>query len=391
MIFWILHITALGLASFLSFRKLKCPFPSAVFWLGLVLKLTAGIILGLIFYEYYGSGDTIYFYDLATGKKQFNLENQPRTAFFIAILKPLARLTNGSYWIASLWLSFINFIACWYAVSILSELYPKIKNLIAASLLFIPSIVFWSSGVMKDTLAFAALVSSVAIIINFYKRGFNSIVNFILLILAAFILLKIKHYLLITMLLFGGALASFHLLNKINGRIKWFLAITVFSIALVSTQFVHPYLKITRIAQTIYENNQVIIKKSNQEDQLAITINDPSFLSVLEKVPKALHYGLFRPSILDNTMPLGWIHKIENLILTVLIFLSLLLFIKKKPVVDWPLFSVSILCIILLATLLPLTSPNLGTLVRYKNAFLPFLFIISGILPYKFFSSKTNE
>ncbi len=391
MIFWILHIITLGLIAYLSFRKLKSSFHPVVFWLGMLLKLTAGIILGHIFYEYYGSGDTIYFFDLANNGNQISLPNQPRTSFFVSALKPLVWLTGGSYWIVSLWLSLFSFLACWYATILLVEVFPFQKNLVAICLLFIPTIIFWSSGVMKDTLSFAAMVASVTVLVKFHKHGYVSIQNMVILLLSSILLFKIKHYLLIVLLIFGGALVANWLLNKIEGRVKWILTIAVLGLALVSTQLIHPYLKITRIAQTVYENNQAIIKNTNPEDQLDLVINDAKLVSVLREVPKAIHIGLFRPSVIDNTVTMGWIHKIENLILTTLIFLSLLLCFKLKPTIDWPLLSISISCILLLAIMLPLSSPNFGSLVRYKNAYMPFLFMLSGFLPYTYLTSKSSE
>ncbi|WP_436515567.1 hypothetical protein [Ekhidna sp. To15] len=390
MTYWIIHIVIIGLLSYLLFRNLKSDYPLLIFWTALVAKLIAGIILGLIFYDYYGSGDTITFFEMAKSNGSENAENQPRTQFFVEFIRPIVQSSGGSYWITSLWVSFISFVAIWNAVIIFSKLYPKIKILFAASFLFIPSIVFWSSGIMKDAITFAALISIVAVALKFHNGVKLSVRDLLLLLIGAFILLKIKHYIFITSLLFCGILLSNFIFRKTEGTIKWYITLITIVAVFGMTQIIHPYLKVNRIAWTLYENNQAINQKSDS-NQLDIVIEDDSWYSVLNEIPRALHAGLLRPSILDKTPVWGWIHKVENLILTMSIFLSLLLYVKLKPKIDWPLFIATSFCILLLATLLPLSTPNFGSLVRYKSTYMPFLFLISSILPYQYFSTKSSE
>ncbi|WP_370089525.1 hypothetical protein [Ekhidna sp.] len=391
MIYWILNIALLAGFSYLSFRLVKSTFNPWVFWIALGLKLTAGLILGLIFYEYYGTGDTITFFEAA---KSFNLENlngQPRTQFFILILRPIVLITGGSYWLSSLWLSFISFVASWYAVIMMISLYPNLRAIISISFLFIPSVVFWSSGIMKDTIAFAALSIIVSLLLVLYERFKIRTVQLLILIIASYMLYQIKHYLFITSLVFAGGLLASMLFKKIKNQWRWIITLSIFIAALSATQFIHPYLEVDRIPWTLYENNSAILEKSDPEDRLNIVIENDSWSAVISEIPTSLHAGLFRPSIFDQTPVWGWVHRVENLILTSLIIMSILLYFKQKPKVDWVLFCSALACILLLAIMLPLSTPNFGTLVRYKNAFMPFLFLISSILPYQYLTSKTSD
>ena len=388
MTYWIIHIVAIGLLAYLGSRYLVKEFPKTIYWIGLSLKLTAGVVLGFIFFDYYGSGDTIRIFEAAKSNGSA-FQNEPRTLFFIKLIKPIIYLSGESYWIASIWLSFIGFLGCWYATEILSRFYTSIKYVIATCLLLIPTVVFWSAGLMKDTLTFAALAMAVTLVIKLYKESRLSILDMLLLTINVFLLFKLKHYLLITLVLFSSVLIATMLLKRIKGKWKWPLASVLFLVLISSTQFIHPYLTINRLSWTLYHNNQTFYKKG--ATQMDIVIEDESRISVLKEVPKALHAGFFRPSVLDQTPVWGWIHRIENFILTVLIFLSLMLWIKLKPKVDSPLLTAAIICILILAVALPLSSPNFGSLVRYKNAYLPYLFLICSILPYQFLTSKSTE
>ncbi|SNT10903.1 Predicted membrane protein [Ekhidna lutea] len=390
MITWIIHIIIISSLAFLVFRKLKTSLPTWMFWIGLVMKISAGFVLGWIFYEYYGEGDTISFFEMAKSFDDFATE-EPRTQFFIRILTLLVYLSGGSYWITSAWLSFISFTAAWYATSQFSKAFPSIKVLTASCFLIIPSIVFWSSGILKDTLAFAAMMVLIAAILKWYKRINITVYDFIIAVISGYLLFHLKHYLIITCLIFGGLLVSVSLIKKVKSRWKWIIAAMVLALSLISTQFVHPYLKVEKLSWTIYETNRTILEKSDLEGQLDIEIKDASILAVIKEVPKALHAGLFRPSIYDKTPIWGWLHRIENFILTILIIMSVSLYFKRNPPVDTPLFVSALCCILLLAIMLPLATPNFGTLVRYKNAYMPYLFLICSILPYHYLSSKTKE
>lgn len=383
------HVLLLVFLSYLSFRFIKSDLNPFIFWIALILKLSAGIILGFIFYEYYGSGDSITFFESAKLAK--SIENQPRTQFFIALLTPIVSLSGGSYWLTSLWLSLISFLASWFATITFIRIYPNLKVIILASFLFIPSIVFWSSGIMKDTLAYGAVMILVSLILKLYKQYKLRPIEILLILFASFILIQIKHYLFITLLLFGGILISILIFRKLSGKFKWVLTIVIFTTSILATQFIHPYLVLDRLPQTLYENNAAILEKSDSNSRLDIVIENDFWNAVIQEVPKALHAGLLRPNLTDSTPIWGWIHRIENFIVSLLIIMSILLCFKLKPSIDKPLLIAALVCILLLAIMLPLSTPNFGTLVRYKNPYMPYLILISGILPYKYFTSKTTD
>ncbi|WP_424963613.1 hypothetical protein [Ekhidna sp.] len=390
MMYWIIHIILLSLLAFVVFRFVKTGLPNWMFWIALCMKLAAGVILGLIFFEYYGSGDTINFFEYAKNSHLYNGDNQPRTQFFVLLLKPFVTLSGGSYWITSIYFSFISFTCFWYGSKILIAFYPHLKWVITVSLLFIPSIIFWSSGIIKDSLASAALIILVTSTIKVYHGRKINLLDAVLIVVSAFLLYKIKHYLLITFIVFGGVLFALMLFKSLSRKWK-FTSFLIIIVAFFTTQFIHPYLEIDRIPWTLYQNNSAIIEKSDAEDELDIEIQSDSWSEIWSNVPKALHAGLFRPSIYDHTPFWGWLHRAENLVLTILILMSFLLWLKEKPTVDWPLFIASVCGILLLAILLPLSTPNFGTLVRYKNAYMPYLFLISSILPYQYLASQREE
>ena len=404
MICWVINIAILVVITLLTLRAIKGGLSHSIFFSGLSIRFIGGISAAFIFLEVYRSSDSVTFYEIAgslleqyslgsiiKGDFEFeNLENQPRVLFFIRVLSFFLFVSGGSYWITTLYFALFSFICSWYFIIEFIKLYPKQKVVVTSCFLFIPSVVFWSSGILKDTLAFNALLILVIQVLKINRANKFFLAEILFGILSVVILLKIKHYLLIAFLLFSGLTFGILVFRRLKGALKWGLSLLVLVIFFFLSQTIHPYLKVQRIPQTIFENNSTINKRTSSEKQVGIIVADPTWRSVLTQVPYSLFTGLFRPTIFDKTPTLGMIHKIENLILLSLFMFSILLIIKEQPHFNWPVLAPSVLCICTLATLLALTTPNLGTLVRYKNAFMPFLFLITSTLPYKYLTSTTE-
>ena len=389
MMYWIIHSILLLSLSFQVWKYSKNDFPHWVYWSGLCLKLSAGVVLGFIFFDHYGHGDTITFFEAARDPGHMVQVDQPRTEFFIKLIAPLVKLSGDSYWITSLWLSFLSFCSCWYLIIVLTNLYPSSKYLIGCCFLFIPTVIFWSSGMLKDTIAFSAVALIVAVAQKFYHKRKIRLTQLILLIISGFLLIRLKHYLFIVSLIYGGILLSITLIRGLSTKWKWGLILLTALTVTLGSQTVHPYLKINRLAWAIYENNQAITQKTEPAKQLDLVIESDSWWSVIQKVPLAVHIGLFRPSFIDKIPKWGILHQIENFVLSVLIISSLILILKNRSLgTDTPMVLAAIFCILILATLLPLSTPNFGTLVRYKNVYYPYLLLLSSILPYEYFTSK---
>jgi len=290
MIYWFVHIFILGTLAWLFYRKFHSGFSLWVYASALLMKLLAGIVVGLIFINYYQQGDTIVFFEKSQviaslpfteylanlfSPSNYLTTGQPRVLFFTKFLSFFTLITGESYWISSLYLSTISFFSSWYLVVTLAKQYKHLKEVFIVCFLFIPTIVFWSSGILKDSLSFSALSYSVTLIIKLHKKDRVLIQEWLLSIIAIFMLYKVKHYLLIALILFVGLLIFCTLISKPKLSTK-IVATVIMTAALLATQLIHPYLKFDRIALTIYENNHTILAKSDSENRLHIAIDAPT-------------------------------------------------------------------------------------------------------------------
>lgn len=400
MIYWVLNLLFLIGVIYAAFRYITTDLSSWIFVSSLALRIMASIAAGLIFLEVYPSSDSISFYEMAQALlKQHTLWDilagkvavpsvNPRVFFFVKVLSVFVFLAGGSYWVAGLYFSVISFLSSWYFVCEFRKLFPSLGSVVTICFLFIPSIIFWSSAILKDTIAFTTLLMVICSVLKISKGKPLSAVEILLSSISIFVLFHLKHYLLITALLFAGLTFSIMVFTKLKSPLKWILSILIPVVFFLATQFIHPYLKVNRIAQTIYENNKTILEKTENGSHLGITIKNNEWISIVQQIPAAVYTGLFKPTFFDPTPNLGLLHKFENTLLLSLLMFSLLIILKKRPSFSWKELVPGIVCILMLATLLALTTPNLGSLVRYKNAFMPFLFLFSAILPYRYLTSE---
>jgi len=151
----------------------------------------------------------------------------------------------------------------------------------------------------------------------------------------------------------------------------------IFLITCLAATFAHPNFSLTQMLDVLISNNLAYLKFSNPDDVIHYFDLKNTWLSIVFNSPWALVSGLFRPFIWEANTFLKFAVSIENLVLLVVTIMSLrsLLFdLKKSP------HRILILAIVVYAAslciFLAISTPNFGTLVRYRVGFLPFLLII---------------
>ncbi|MEM9339761.1 MAG: hypothetical protein AAGA66_13580 [Bacteroidota bacterium] len=390
MTYWIGNIIFILLLSYFLHRHVFSDLNALVYWSALGYKLSAGIVLGLVFMYEYGSSDSFTYFKF--GKEILSgghiAINQPRVTFFSTCLVPLIWVTGGSYWLTGLYLSCISFYSYCYFVGRFNRLFPGKELIVTGIFLFMPTVTFWSSGVLKGTLTNASLVFLVSITLSIYQKRKINGAQIILALGSLVLLFNIKHYLLIAYVSFIGGLTAICLTRRMGKLTRWPMAVGIVCLTLFLVQNIHPYLTLGRLSQTIYENNQAILKNTESEKRVDLEIAKPDVSSVIRVIPKSIYTGLFRPAIHEKVSPWGLLHQIENFLLATLTIFTVLLVLKDKAKIDWQLIGPAAFSILLLASLLAMTTPNFGSLVRYRNAFLPFLFLMVSILPFQYLLHK---
>lgn len=385
--------------------KREDAFLQKVYWPALFFKLLCGIALGLLYRYYYTVGDTYgYFHDgarlaklahsdfslyvefLWKGTKKYAIWHElnfqrPRATFMSKIASVLCLLTANNYWMVSLYLSFVSFIACWYLVKQIIRIHASLVLPAVVALLFLPSAVFWSSGLIKESIAMAALYFLTAIFLKIWLRERVKVYTWMLIPLALWILWGLKYYYLAVFLpVITTALVMKYLVMPRMKYRQWYILLVVWSIVFIVPLWVaskvHPNFYPERFMNVIVENYRQFTYVSSPGDFIIYPSLKSEVGSIISYSPKALLSGLFRPFVWEARTGFQLLVAIENLILIALFVTSLArlkeIFVSKQRL----LFLSAAVYVILLCIFLALSTPNYGTLSRYKTGFVSFFFLL---------------
>ncbi len=376
-----------------------------LFLAALLFKLLCGLGLGALYYLYYDAGDTIKYYDRALYLFEWLLKednlfaslyrvlfydkipdaltillSRPR-AFLMVKLVALAMFFLGPWYLSiSLYCSLFSFAGCWF-------LYRRIKNYAPGwtmpacfSLLFLPSFVFWSSGLLKDSLATAALMVIAGILLlKPEKDNYRKMMLMVLLSVISFVLLfQLKYY---TAALFALSVCSWKVLALIQKRMPSIPAYMLLLIAIFSMSLVvgilgtyHPNLHFSRVWHLLWHNYEIIAQLSTPGYYLVFEAPD-SVPGGVSTVAKATWSGLFAPLPWQAHEGLSLLLSVEHsllLLCSILALLGLFSTQMKPSLIVWHL----LLYVLLSACLLAIASPNYGSLVRYGVAYRPFAWMM---------------
>ena len=206
---------------------------SKYYYTGIYIKLLGTISFCSVYTFYYGGGDTTnyfigvkaclkvflnnpsdylklfiaeqgvelntFFYEVKSYPPIYMLKD-PRTMAVIKLSSIFAIPGLGGFYSTSVILSIFSFTWIWKFYVFLRSRYPNKLKAINLAVLYLPSSVFWASGIMKDTYTFCATCFVVFAIHKIFinrERNFNT---FIQLIFAFYIIITMKSYIIFALI-----------------------------------------------------------------------------------------------------------------------------------------------------------------------------------------------
>jgi hypothetical protein len=395
-----LTVSVIGSFSFLMWKR-TTPLSGRFFWPALALKLLAGISLGLVYKYYYTANDTFLFFDdsllldsyarsdfggylkflVTSESSSFILKDivtvEPRSLFFLKILSMVNLFTFNNYWLSSLWFSFFSFAGSWFLFVGLSELRKDFLWASAIPLLYLPSCLFWGSGIIKESLALGSLFFITGFFLQARQKRKIKMTGWISIILCTYVLWSLKYYwaVLFFPALITCAVTEYFLLPIFKPKVFWqemaIWSLLFFALCLGAT-FIHPNFYLERILGVVVDNYNTFINVSQQGDVIHFNKLSPDWLSVLKNSPWALFSGLFRPFIFESNSVFQIFSALENLFFFILFIAN----VKNVGLISASPYRLlvysTIVYVVLLCIFLALSTPNFGTLSRYRTGFLPF-------------------
>lgn len=399
------HLTVLLALGFMLWRRSAPPLRMFL-WPAYLLKLAAGTGIGLLYSVYYSTGDTMHYFhdgmllaDLARHDAGTYLRflwrtdieadvwhaltlQEPRALFLSKVVSVFALFTASNYWVISGYFSCLAFAGSWYLVNVICRYNARYTLAAVLAFLFFPSVVFWSSGIVKESLAMASLYFLSAVFLSRWERISIPWFMWIVVPAAAWFLWMLKYYycaalfpVMLTAVTVRWLYGNVKLLPRVAMPVVW-LAVFIVPLAVAAT--VHPNFYPGRFLEVIVSNYEFYALFPDQTDRIYYPGLEATAGSIAVHAPKALFSGLFRPLPWEAHSLFQLAMASENCFLLAMVAMCLWNWRRLWPGADGVLVFSIVIYIVVLAVFLALSTPNFGTLSRYRVGFVPFLVFLAA-------------
>ncbi len=393
--------------------QLKKYFNTAFF-----LHMGGSVMYCMIIQYYYGYGDSFGFFQGSNFiRNVINTTGDPFSPFFMSgtdfgnlytvtggdyalptgievvsnltimkISAALSYVSFNSYLIISLFFGLFSFTGLWKLFKTLNNIYEKkSERLLAFAILYTPSICFWGSGLIKDTIC----LGSLGFIIYYgYKIFIQKKIRFmdpVLLLLLFYLLFIVKSYLAIGLMV---SVVLAYVINIISRSKKsvFKLMVVTFIVLLSATILIA---SLSSTLGSIIEDSKNNIETfkgayASLDDEKGITEfgtanADISIPGILLRSPLAVFTTLYRPFLWESdklVMLLSALESLLTLLLTIFVLAKCRIWKFFYYIFSDPYLFFCFTFTILMGVLIGLSTFNFGTLVRYRMPILPFYFFM---------------
>jgi len=309
----------------------------------------------------------------------------PKLAFF-----PLYAFF-GSYIAINMCFGFFALVGSIQLFRFFRNYFPSLKKELAIACLFLPSVAYWSSGLLKDPITFGSVGFILYAFYNLF-RGKRMVLSVLTIIIFGFFLYTIKVYILLVLVL-AIVVWQFTELNKKieNKTLSSIFTVLAFAVGAVVGLLLVRYFTSMEAGQQ-YQFDKLAGNVEYQQ-QMYAAINQQmagkdSYFTINTGNPAAMIFGgltatFFRPFVWEINSPIALLSAIES---NLFLFLTLYFFFKRGvrrffslPFSD----SVLLMCFvfsIVFAIAVGVSTSNFGALSRYKIPCMPFYLVFLILL-----------
>lgn len=402
-------VSFLGFVCFYIYKRSRSALQNW-YWPSLLLHILCGLAIGALYMYHYKIGDSLTFFtegikltDLAKNNPSLYFHflwtdeapaafidslsyKEDRALFMVKLTSIVNLLSFNNYWISSLYFSLLSFFSSWKLSNTLVRHFALTKAAIVFSFLLLPSVVFWSSGIVKESIALATLLYVVHVFLLYYHESKVTWYRIIILLISTWLLYTLKYYYVaVLMPVLITALLHQQLSKRISIRSFGFhiiIWIFIFLVISLSATQLHPNFHLSQFLGVLYNNYLDFISFSQPGDVMLFPSLKETWGSVILLSPWAFFSGMFRPFVWECTNVFQAVASLENLLLLLLALSAMpsLRHLAKHP--HRMLILAGLIYCFVLSTFLTLSTPNFGTLIRYRVGFLPFFaFLITATNP----------
>ena len=327
----------------------------------------------------------------------------PNNFMVCRIVTIISFFSMGKYLITCLFFSMISYSGVWRLFRFFYEQYPHLHKHLAIAILYLPTFVFWSSGILKDPLCTGAMGWITYGLYEFLYKKKNLLRNFIVVLISGYVLVLLKVYILVSyvpFLILFLVLKNVNLVKSTFAKLILGAGILIFILLgftkimnqLQSSMTKYAGKGITNTIQN-YQKTYAA-QESWAESNFSLGVEfDGSTISLIKMAPAAVVATLFRPFIWESRKLSTLLSSLESLAIMLFTFYVLftLGFFKSLFFLRDPAIMFCIAFSVLFALFVGATTPNFGTLCRYKIPCMPFYIIALVLMLDKYKSNKLKS
>ena len=425
------YIVILSIFFYAYYRKKSQTDPNYEYFIkALYIKIFGGLGFMFLTVYYWGGGDTYSYYNTGRDMLSYVIEDplERYKLFFSSVdnmnwykykfafnrhafLNSSANFTTvkitalvnmvcfQSYVVSTIVFSMISFLGVWNMYYVFCKIYPHLRKQLFYAFFFIPSVILWGSGILKDTITLASVGFIVYSFMNLVIFKRKKWLSFVIIIIATITIASVKPYILYILYPSLFIWVQSNLKTVIKSSFLRRLIAPIVAIALiVSSYFLTGQLSqsagkynLDRIEGTLEGFQTWHTTVSETKHQSGYTLGedmDFTTIGILKKIPAAIEVTFFRPYPWEVYNASTFLGAVEG---TALVFFVIYLLFKyrlslfrviakNKDITFLLLFS------ILFGISVGISSYNFGALSRYKIPAQMF-FVIALVL----IVDKTNK
>lgn len=401
-------------------KKHITPNLKSFFYNAFFLRMFGCFAYTLVIQYYYGYGDTLSYYKGGNIFFEQILKDFSNIKYIFSPVKEVAEWydvnyddTNfGSYFaqptgnpvmkisgvlsffsfnkilIISLFLALFSFAGQWKLFLVFNEVNQnRNSKILAFAALYTPSIWFWGSGLLKDSICIGALGFSVSFLYKIFIKKKFSISSLLLLFIMLALLIQIKIYIFAVLMLAIGLFIVKNIMIKIRTLLVRFILL-VFALLCIWGVVVSIDLdqQVNNLVEESFITRNVLKTDYEQASEgegskggfTAAELN-PTLSSIVANSPATIFSCLYRPFLWESRSIMILFTSLES---TMLLIFTLYLIFKTnffgffRLISKSPYLVFSFWLSIAFALIIGFTTFNFGTMIRYKIIFLPFFYFL---------------
>ncbi len=423
----VIYFLVLFIRPLVSDKKTKVYFIPAI-----SLKILGALALGFIYQYYYEGGDTFTYFEkgsryiweafldspgkameliFANGEYQTSTYEyaskiifyQDLPSYFVVRVAGLFDIiTFHTYSATAVLFAVVSFSGLWAMFINFYKFYPKLHLGLAIAIFFIPSVFFWGSGLLKDSITLGAVGWATYAFSNIFFFRKKIIFSVLVLLLALFVIYEIKIYILLCLVPAFMIWVYLSYMQQVNNLVLKTMVLP-FSLSIL---ILGGYLSIKgigaenrrynieNITQTAEATARWLTYVSMREGGSGYTLGDFDYSpsGIIEKAPSAIWVTLFRPYLWEIKNPVMLLSAIESFALltfTLIVFLVSGYRGKLKSIFTHPIVIFCFSFTIAFSFAVGISTYNFGSLVRYKIPMLPFY--LTGLFILLYYSKRRKK